>query len=77
MLKAAVRTKTWMSPVQPSRSSRCGQSVGTSTKLPFWPQVMLCWSWLTSGSEQVKEPVGAMAECSTMPVIVLRSTSPS
>ncbi len=30
-----VRTKTWMSPVQPRRSSRCGQSVGTSTKLPF------------------------------------------
>ena len=26
--------KTAMSPVQPSRSSRCGQSVGTSRKLP-------------------------------------------
>ena len=26
--------KTWMSPVQPRRSSRCGQSVGMSTKLP-------------------------------------------
>ena len=34
-LNAAVRENTWMSPVQPSRSSRCGQSVGTSKKLPF------------------------------------------
>ena len=42
MLKAAVRANTWASPVQPSRSSRCGQSVGTSRKLPFWPQTMLC-----------------------------------
>ncbi len=42
MLKAAVREKTCASPVQPSRSSRCGQSVGTSTKLPFCPQRRLC-----------------------------------
>ena len=33
---------------QPSRSSRCGQSVGTERKLPRWPQTMLRQSWLTS-----------------------------
>ncbi len=27
-LQVAVRMKTWASPIQPSRSSRCGQSVG-------------------------------------------------
>ena len=42
MLNVAVREKTWASPVHPSRSSRCGQSVGTSRKLPFWPHWMLC-----------------------------------
>ena len=29
MLKMAVCEKAWMSPIQPRRSSRCGQSVGT------------------------------------------------
>ncbi len=57
MLKLAVREKTWASPVQPRRSSRCGQSVGTSRKLPFWPQRMLCWSWFSSGFEVSKRPV--------------------
>src|SRR2546430_5611293 len=32
-LKAAVGANAWASPVQPRRSSRCGQSVGTSRKL--------------------------------------------
>jgi hypothetical protein len=30
MLSAAVAANTWPSPVQPMRSSRCGQSVGTA-----------------------------------------------
>ena len=34
---AAEGANTAMSPVQPSRSSRCGQSVGTSRKLPARP----------------------------------------
>ena len=38
---AAVRAKIWASPSQPSRSSRCGQSVGTLMKFPRWPQSML------------------------------------
>ena len=63
-------------PVQPSRSLRCGQSVGTSTKLPRCPHSMLCWSWLISGSEQLKLPVGAMSECTTTPVIVSRAGVP-
>ena len=36
-LNAAVLENACASPVQPSRSSRCGQSVGTSKKFPFWP----------------------------------------
>ncbi len=68
MLKEAVRTKTWASPVQPRRSSRCGQSVGRSTKLPRWLQVMLLWSWFRSPSEQAKLPVSGMSEWSTTPV---------
>ena len=38
IVKDAVGAKTCASPVQPMRSSRCGQSVGTSRKLPIWPQ---------------------------------------
>src|SRR5665647_2035748 len=37
MLNEAVREKTCASPDHPSLSSRCGQSVGTSRKLPFCP----------------------------------------
>ena len=50
--------KTCASASQPSRSSRCGQSVGTDRKLPRWPQVMLRQSWLTSSSRAL-EPAGA------------------
>ena len=46
-----------MSPVQPSRSSRWGQSVGTSTKLPRWPQTTLLCSRLSRSSEHSKVPV--------------------
>ena len=45
MLNAAVEAKTWASPVQPSRSSRCGQSVGTSMKLARCVQTMF---WCSS-----------------------------
>ena len=47
MLSVAVGMKTCASASQPSRSSRCGQSVGTEMKLPRWPQLMLRQSWLT------------------------------
>ena len=53
----AVGAKTCRSPVQPSRSSRCGQSVGRSTKLPRMPQTTFSCSRSTSASEQVKVPV--------------------
>ena len=55
--KDAVGAKTCRSPVQPSRSSRCGQSVGTSTKLPRMPQTTFSCSRSRRGSEQVKVPV--------------------
>ena len=61
-------------PVQPRRSSRCGQSVGISTKFPFWPHMMLCWSWLRSGSEHSKLPVGVMSEWSTITASVSRGS---
>ena len=54
-----------MSPVQPSRSLRWGQSLGTSRKLPFVPQTTLWWSWLSSGSEHSKVPVRRRSECTT------------
>ena len=70
MFSAAVGGKTWASASQPSRSSRCGQSVGTEMKLPRWPQLMLCQSWLTSSSEHSNQPLRGVSECTTRPVIV-------
>ena len=53
----AVGENTWMSPVQPSRSSRCGQSVGTSRKLPRIPQTTFSWNRLSSSCEDSNQPV--------------------
>ena len=57
--KDAVGAKTWMSPVQPRRSSRCGQSVGMSTKLPRMPHTTFSCRRF---SERVGggEPAGAL-----------------
>ena len=38
MLKEAASQNTWASPIHPSLSSRCGQSVGKPQKLDFWLQ---------------------------------------
>src|SRR3954449_2331326 len=54
-----------MSPVQPSRSSRCGQSVGTSRKLPFCPHTELLTSWFTPAWEHWNQPTRFMSECTT------------
>src|ERR1700761_2570278 len=62
ILNDAVRENTCASPVQPKRSSRCGQSVGTSKKLPFCPHWILCCSWLIIGFDDVKLPVGVISE---------------
>ena len=59
--KRAVGAKTWMSPVQPSRSSRCGQSVGRSRKLPRMPQTTFSCSRFSSGSEHSNQPVRSMS----------------
>ena len=76
MLKAAVAEKACASPVHPRRSSRCGQSVGTSRKFPFWPQMMLCWSWLTSGFDVSNALARAISEWTTTPVRLSGVTSP-
>ena len=44
-----MRQKTCASAVQPRRSSRCGQSVGTLTKFDRCPHRMFCHSWLIIG----------------------------
>ena len=54
-----------MSPVHPSRSSRWGQSLGTSRKLPRRPQTVLACSWLSRSSEHAKWPVRRRSECTT------------
>ena len=64
-LAQAAGEKTMMSPVQPSRSSRCGQSLGMARKLPRWDQVTLRNSWLTLSSEQAKVPVTSRSEDTT------------
>ena len=64
----AVAQKTCASPVQPSRSSRWGQSVGTSKKLPFWPQTEFKNSRLTSGEEVSMVPIRSSREPRTQAV---------
>src|SRR2546425_781328 len=54
-----------MSPVQPRRSSRCGQSVGTSRKLPRMLQTTFSWSRLIRGSEHSNHPVRSRSEWQT------------
>ena len=68
MLKLAVGQKTSASPVQPMRSSRWGQSVGVSRKLPIWPQKALWISWLTLALEVSTWPMTARSEWMTQPV---------
>src|SRR5450432_4220622 len=58
-LYAPVRQNAPASPVHPKRSSRCGQSVGTVTKLPRWPQMPIFHILLTSSEEVVMRPVGS------------------
>src|ERR1043166_5174668 len=70
MLNAAVRANTWASPVQPSRSSRWGQSVGTSRKLLRCPQTMFCCSRFKSESDVSRDPVGARSDDTAIPVMV-------
>ena len=59
---AAVGAKTCRSPVQPTRSSRCGQSVGMSTKFPRMLHTTFSCSFSSSGSEQENQPVRSRSE---------------
>src|SRR5690242_7706897 len=67
-LKEAVRENACASPVHPKRSSLCGQSVGTSRKLPRCPHWILCCNWLINGLEEVNVPVGFISEYSVTAV---------
>ena len=63
--KLAVGANTWMSPVQPSRSSRWGQSVGTSTKFPRIPQTTFSWNRSSCGLDELNQPVRRRSEPTT------------
>ena len=49
----------WASPVQPRRSSRCGQSVGTETKLSRCDQSTFEWNWSSASCDERNELRGA------------------
>ena len=48
----AVEAKRLTSPAQLSRSSRCAQSTGMSTKLPFYDQTTFRWTRRSSSSHR-------------------------
>ena len=77
-LKAAVRAKAWASPVQPMRSLRCGQSVGTSRKLPFWPQTDVALELVEErvGALEVAAGGSCMSEWTTQPFTLSSVSSP-
>ena len=56
-LNTAVGANTAISPVQPMRSSRCGQSVGMSMKFDFALRTMFSCRRLSISFEQRNEPV--------------------
>ena len=62
MTKQAVELNTWASPVQPMRSSRWGQSVGTSTKLSFWLHLALRIKRFTFSLPVSKKPISSRSE---------------
>ena len=68
--------KTLASPIQPSRSSRCGQSVMTLWRLPRRPHRVFSKILLTSGEEVSTVPAGGASECSTSPVSAVGSGVP-
>src|ERR1700716_4166012 len=61
MLYVDVAAKAAISPVQPIRSLRLGQSVGTASILEPCPHTMACCNWLRSGLEVVRAPSWAPA----------------
>ena len=59
----AVGANACASPVQPSRSSRCGQSVGTETKLSRCDQTTFSWKRVSAPSEQENVARGGRSRC--------------
>ena len=74
--KAAVGAKTWMSPVQPKRSSRCGQSVGIETTLPRRLHTTLSCRRCSNGCDVRNEPVRSRSLCTTTAVTAPSGISP-
>ena len=64
-MNSAVGAKICRSAVQPSRSLRCGQSVGMLMKFARRLVTMFACSLSTSGSEHENEPTRRVAELST------------
>ena len=67
---------TWMSPVQARRSSRCGQSVGMSTKFERRLHTTFSWSRSSSGSLERNQPVRCMSLCRTRETTAPSASSP-
>src|SRR5664280_1422469 len=65
-----------MSPVQPMRSSRCGQSVGIDRKLPFMPHTTFSWNRLSRADDDSNQPVRTMSEPITSAVTDAGSNVP-
>ncbi len=73
----AVPAKTCASPVQPRRSSRCGQSVGISIKFERCDQMVFSTSRLTAATPVVMPPVATGTELIGTISMERRFTSPS
>ena len=66
-LKMAVCENAWMSPIQPIRSSRWGQSVGTPSILPRCTHSTQCMILFNRSLEHSNRPASAAAEWNTRP----------
>ena len=69
----AVAANACASPVQPRRSSRCGQSVGNETKLSRCDHMTLLWNWSSCGLELRKLDRTRCAELIAIPVAATTS----
>ena len=76
----AVGANNWKSPVQPSRSSRCGQSLGMDRKLPRMLHNTLSCNRFSCGCDDDQLPVRLMSLWQTTAVSVVdrvRTTGPA
>ena len=71
-----MRQKTSASPVQPRRSSRCGQSVGMLMKLLRWPQMATLYIFDTISSLVASLPMMSPAELIASPAMASSGAAP-